>query len=48
MKQLIVFMAMMLGTTFVAKAQLLAEVPMPESVQERDCKMVNDPKAPCN
>lgn len=48
MKQLIVIIAMLLGTAFVAKAQLLAEVPMPESVQERDCKMVNDPKAPCN
>lgn len=48
MRQLILVIAMLLGTAFGASALLFEERPVPDTLQQRDCEMVNDPQAPCN
>lgn len=39
---------MLLGAAFGASALLFEEIPVPDTLQQRDCDMVNDPQAPCN
>lgn len=49
MRQLILVIVMLLGAAFGASAWTEEEMMhCPDTLQQRDCEMVKDPKAPCN